>query len=154
VPWRTVGVVLGVLRGIGSPYFAGNNEYWKVTLFAASIAVNDAMSALRLAIASLIRCGVPWCCSTAVASCGVSANRLHGFGRFMLQNIGHARQAIVITCRPTANEARMEASGFTRLRNSRAGDVRWKPSGRGVVAPLPACAGDTRGVAVVGACPG
>jgi hypothetical protein len=25
-PWRTVGVVLGVLRGIGSPYFAGNNE--------------------------------------------------------------------------------------------------------------------------------
>jgi hypothetical protein len=92
--------------------------------------------------------------TTAVCRCEVSANRLHGFGRFMLQNIGHARQAIVITCRPTANEARMEASGFTRLRNSRAGDVRWKPSGRGVVAPLPACAGDTRGVAVVGAYPG
>ena len=40
-----------------------------------------------------------------------------------------------------------------RLRKNRSGDVRWKPSGRGAVAPLPSCAGDTRGVSVVRACP-
>ena len=39
-----------------------------------------------------------------------------------------------------------------RLRKSQEGDVRWKPSGRGAVAPLPSCAGDTRGVSVVQAC--